>query len=120
MFVGRSMTKSFLSEFSASVDAYIAENDPSDFSAVIARFGEPEVIAKSFLSESNLEYVKRKLHVRKAVLVFGLLVILIWACAMTIVAIDAIHTTHEEYYVEYGPYDAGTSELNNPLVNMEP
>lgn len=120
LLVDKSVSTGFMAEFAASVDAYISGNEPSSFEEVRAHFGEPETIAKAFLSESDLRYVKKKLLIRKIVLLCGVLAVLIWACAMTFVAIDAMHTIHEEYYVEYGPYDAQGRPLNNPLVNMEP
>ena len=97
-------SKRFMAEFKASARDYIAANPGADFAAVRAHFGAPEEIAKAFLDEAQILYVRRRVRARNIVVAVLLAALMIWAACVTSLYIEGLHAAHG-YGIEYGPDD---------------
>ena len=75
-------SKRFLKELFDRIDDYIEQNPESDFSDIQDHFGTPEDIAKSFLVETDINIIRKKLRIKKAVTIGIIIALIIWgSCA---------------------------------------
>ena len=97
-------SKRFMAEFKASVSDYIEAEGVCDFDLVKEHFGAPETIAKAFLDETQIRYIRRRVRIRTAVIAALLAALLIWAGCVTSLYIEALPGLHG-YGIESGPED---------------
>lgn len=87
----RKQKSSFMAELKANIDEYLAISPDSDIEKIKAEFGTPEVIAESFLSNSNAAVIKKKLDIKKCILI-ALVVALAVYIAFVIASLIDVHT----------------------------
>lgn len=87
----RKQKSSFMAELKANVDEYLAISPDSDIEKIKAEFGTPEIIAESFLSNSDATAVKKKLDIKRSILI-ALVIALAVYIAFVIVSLIDVHT----------------------------
>ena len=87
----RKQKLTFMDELKANIDEYLAISPDSDIEKIKAEFGTPEIIAESFLSNSNATVIKKKLDIKKCILI-ALLVALAVYIAFVIISLIDVHT----------------------------
>ncbi len=87
----RKQKSSFMAELKANVDEYLAISPDSDIEKIKAEFGTPEVIAESFLSNSDAAAVKKKLDIKRSILI-ALVIALAVYIAFVIASLIDVHT----------------------------
>lgn len=79
----------FLAELEDNVRDYIEAADVTDFSAVTARFGTPQRIAREFFAQTDIAAVRKKLDIRRGILAAALAALLIWGAAVGALYVEA-------------------------------
>lgn len=87
----RKQKSSFMAELKANVDEYLAISPDSDIEKIKAEFGTPEIIAESFLSNSDAAAVKKKLDIKRSILI-ALVIALAVYIAFVIASLIDVHT----------------------------
>ncbi len=57
----------FLKNISSAVDEYCEENPNASYNDICLRFGEPDVIAKELICDTDINQIKKKVGVKKIV-----------------------------------------------------
>ena len=97
------MSKQFLSDLSDSIDNYIEENNITQFADVQNHFGSPEQIARSFLAETDISLISKKVKLKQIILLAVIAALLIWCFGVAIstkTSFDARGGYGTEYIVE--------------------
>ncbi len=81
----------FMADLKANIDEYLAIFPDSDIEKIKTEFGTPEVIAESFLSNSNAAAIKKKLDIKKCILM-ALIIALAVYIAFVIISLIDVHT----------------------------
>lgn len=96
------LKKRIISEISDNVAHYLSDAPTATYSDIEQRFGTPKQIAVTYINEMDtadlLENLRIKRKVSTAIIGTCLLLVAIWALAVSIALIDAVLTTHG-YYV---------------------
>ena len=87
----RKQKLTFMAELKANIDEYLAISPDSDIEKIKAEFGTPEVIAESFLSNSNAAVIKKKLDIKKCILIAIAIVLAVYV-AFVIISLVDVHT----------------------------
>ena len=94
---GTKQSKQFMADLSDAIDNYIEENAVARFAEVEEHFGAPEQIARSFLAETDIGVIRKKVRLKQAVLYALLAAIAIWSLAVAwSFAVTRFH--QDEYY----------------------
>lgn len=92
--------RQIMANIRAGIREFLQENPEADMAAVTARFGAPEQIAESYLSEIDPKELQKALNIRKRIftvfLITALAALTMWAIAVVIASIDA-HKSAEAY-----------------------
>ena len=88
----------FLTDLKNDIDEFVQESD-ADFDSIQATFGTPEEIAESFLKNTDIANIKKKMNVRKIILFALLAVVLVYIIFVVASFID-VHTESHGYYEE--------------------
>lgn len=75
---GTKLSKQFLSDLSDSIDNYIEENNITQLTEVQNHFGSPEQIAQSFLAETDISVIRKKVRLKQLILLALIAALLIW------------------------------------------
>ncbi len=89
----------FMSELKANIEDYIADAGETDIDSIKAEFGTPEVIAESFVLNSNATEIKKKLSIKKWVVIAIIIALAIYLAFVLISLID-VHTEAHGYMQE--------------------
>lgn len=65
----RKIKKQTITDIRNSVFDYAESNNITDISMIHKHFGSPEELAKSFMTENDIKYIKRKIVLRRIILV---------------------------------------------------
>lgn len=95
----RKQKTAFMAELQANIDEYIAGAGETDMESIKAEFGTPEVIAESFLSNSNVLTIKKKLDIKKCIIIAVVIALLIYL-AFVIMSLIDVHTEAHGYMQE--------------------
>lgn len=79
---GTNLSKQFLSDLSDSIDNYIEENNITQLIDVQNHFGSPEQIAQSFLAETDIGVIRRKVRLKQIILFALIAALLMWGIAV--------------------------------------
>lgn len=97
-------TKRFMEDFSASVNDYMTANGITDFAPVREHFGAPEEIARGFVENTPLTYIRRRVRIKNTIFAVLLTALLVWLGYATIAFISGM-PYGGEYGIEIGPLD---------------
>lgn len=64
----RKIKKQTVTDLRNSVFDYAENNNITDINLIYKHFGSPEELAKSFMTENDLKYLKRKIIIRRIIL----------------------------------------------------
>jgi hypothetical protein len=78
------LSRQFLSDLSDSIDNYIEENNVTRLEEVRDHFGTPEQIARSFLAETDISVIRKKVRLKQIILLALIAALLIWAVGVAI------------------------------------
>ena len=92
-------SRQMLRELQANVSDFAQENPDADMVQIVEQFGEPEEIAKAYLSDAEPNNIKKAINIRKVIIAAVIAVIVIYLGIMIFVAVDAHNETHG-YFVE--------------------
>lgn len=81
---GTKLSKQFLSDLSDSIDNYIEENNITQLADVQKHFGSPEQIARSFLSETDIRVIRKKVKLKQIILLALIVSLLIWGIGVAL------------------------------------
>ncbi len=96
----RKQKTAFLEELKANIGEYLSATDEADMDMVVADFGTPEEIAKSFIENTGITAIKKKLDIKKYILIFLGLVLIIYLIFVAVSLIDVHIEAHG--YLEEG------------------
>lgn len=88
------MAKSYLDGFENNIADFVENSGASSMQEIIAHFGEPEVVARAFFETADIRKVKRRINIKRVVIVGFLTAVVVWAVAVTCLAIDAYTSNH--------------------------
>ena len=97
---GTKLSKQFLSDLSDSIDNYIEENNITQLIDVQNHFGSPEQIVQSFLAETDISVIRKKVRLKRIILVALIAALLAW--------IIAVATSAKKSYEARGEYGVVT------------
>lgn len=95
----RKQKTAFMTELMTNIDEYIATVGETDIDSIRAEFGTPEVIAESFLMNSDAVTIKKKLDIKKCILIAIVIALVIYLAFVVISLID-VHTEAHGYIEE--------------------
>lgn len=95
----RKQKTAFMTELMANIDEYIATVGEINMDSIRAEFGTPEVIAESFLINSDAVTIKKKLDIKKRILIAIAIALMIYLAFIVISLID-VHTEAHGYMQE--------------------
>lgn len=81
----------FMAELKANIDEYLAISPDADIERIKAEFGTPDEIASSFIGNSDVQTIKKRLDIKKSILIAIALALAIYLAFVVISLID-IHT----------------------------
>lgn len=93
------LSKKFIDDLAQSVDQFVEAQPEADIDAVKKHFGTPEDIAKSFLAETDINLIRKKVRLRRLISSFLIAALIVWSVAVTYVALD-LHSNIHGYGVE--------------------
>ena len=85
-------SKQFLADFYDAVDIFVEESGVTRIEEVRAHFGSPEQIARSFLAETDVGVIRRRMRLKQALICLLIAALLLWtafAVTSTIVSDSA-------------------------------
>ena len=95
----RKSKKAFMTELKNDIDEFVRQETNSDFNSILTTFGTPEEIAESFLKNSDIVSIKKKMNVKKMVL-FSLLAIVLVYVIFVIASFIDVHTEAHGFFEE--------------------
>lgn len=107
------LSKKFIDDLAQSVDQFVEAQPEADIDAVKKHFGTPEEIAKSFLAETDINVIRKKIRLRRIVAGFLIAVLLIWGIAVGYSAVDShlsVYGYGEEFIMENATPDESRYE----------
>ncbi len=110
---GTKQTKRFLDDLSESIDAYIVENNVTEFRAVEEHFGTPEQIAKSFFAEADIGYIRKKMRIRRIITICMIVALAAW-CIMVGISVVDNHKSANGHGVEKIFYTTDDEMITEP------
>lgn len=82
------LTKQYISELSNGIDDYIEAYHISDIREVINHFGSAEDISRSFLTDTDLSYLAKRVKIKRMVMSVLLVALILWGMVVGFAAID--------------------------------
>ena len=94
---GTKQSKQFMADMSDAIDNYIEEHAVTRLAEVEEHFGAPEQIVRSFLAETDLSVIRKKVRLKQSVLYALLAALVIWTIAVAwSFAVTRLH--QDEFY----------------------
>lgn len=84
----------FLNNISSAVEEYCDENPNASYDDICSRFGEPDVIAKEHICDTDVKEIKKKVGVKKIVAVAMAVIVAVVAALAVIEYIDSHDDVH--------------------------
>lgn len=104
--------KLFLDDLKVSIEEYIESNQVSDISEIKEHFGNESEIAESFIGDTDIKTLKRKMSLKCLVVVLIIVIIAVWTIFL---AATTIHSNNATATYEY--YDG--VEYESSLLNVK-
>lgn len=79
---GTKLSKQFLSDLSDSINNYIEKNNITQLTEVQNHFGSPEQIAQSFLAETDISVIRKKVRLKQIFTFILVAALLAWIVAV--------------------------------------
>lgn len=89
----------FLKELKKEIGDYVENSPTADMEEITAVFGSPSEIAQGFSESIPQSEIRKRLSLKKAVIAFLLVFLIIWAVFAVISLID-VHTEAHGYFKE--------------------
>lgn len=86
--------KKFIKDFSESLYDYADSKDETDIHIIRKHFGNPEEIAKSFLSEMDIKTVKKRMALKSVILTALIIIISVISVTAIEICIDSHTSAH--------------------------
>lgn len=83
------VTKKLLNDLQHGIDDYISMNKVTLFDDIIDQFGKPEYVAEELKNNTDAKEIKRKISVKKSIVVFVAVAILLIGIGVAKIATDA-------------------------------
>ena len=83
------LSRRYLADISQNIDLFVGEQGITSFPVVQAHFGTPEEIAKAFLAETDLSYIRRRLKLKRLIASTLIAALVIWFGFLLYMVIDA-------------------------------
>lgn len=83
------VTKKLLNDLQNGIDDYISMNNVSSFDELIEQFGQPADVAEELKNNTDTQVIKRKISIKKAVVAFVAVVIVLVGVGVAKIANDA-------------------------------
>lgn len=106
------LSKKFIDDLAQSVDQFVEAQPEADIDAVKKHFGTPEDIAKSFLSETDIGYLRKRLRVRRIIAIVLFTGLALWGAYISYVATETYSTYHGygvETVIDFSEEEATTA-----------
>ena len=84
----------FLEELENNIADYAEAQNVTGIEEIRAHFGTPEEIARAFFAGTDMEAVRKKLALRRAVVAVLLAALLLWGAALTALYVEARTDMH--------------------------
>ena len=72
------LSKQFLADFYDTVDIYVEESGVTRIEEIRDHFGSPEQIARSFLAETDVSVIRRRMRQKQALIYLLIAALLLW------------------------------------------
>ena len=92
-------SKKFMHEMSCSIDQYVEKNNIHQISEIFDHFGTPEEIAKSFLCETDISVISKKLRLKRVITISLIVALLIWSVCFALATKKSLDA-RVAYYTE--------------------
>lgn len=83
------VTKKLLTDLEIGIDDYISMNDVTSFDEIIEQFGSPLYVADELKNSTDTQVIKRKISIKRAVMVFMSVVIMLVGIGIVKITVDA-------------------------------
>lgn len=104
--------KEYITELKSEIETYVEENEITDIKSVISFFGTPEECAKRNFSGVELQYIHKRLKVKKVVTILCIISVLTCFVVLSALFVYAVNEDRGHYMVEYGHE---TDDEGNPI-----
>ncbi len=95
----RKNKKDFLADLKNDIDEFVQTESDANFNDILSAFGRPDEIAESFLKNTDVSNIKKKMNVKKLFLFLLLTVVLVYIIFI-IASFIAVNTEAHGYYEE--------------------
>ncbi|MBR5427255.1 MAG: hypothetical protein IK118_02805 [Clostridia bacterium] len=107
------LSRKFLSDLAQSVDQFVEAEPEADITAVKDHFGTPEQIAKSFLAETDIGYLRKKIRIRSIIMICTSIALAAWCIMVGISVVDNHMSAHGHGVEEIIVYEPGEETTDN-------
>lgn len=83
------VTKKLLDDLQNGIDDYIENNDVTSFDEILDHFGKPDEVAEDLKNITDAQVIKRKINLKKIIVAFAVVVVLIIGIGVAKIAHDA-------------------------------
>ncbi|MBQ6023138.1 MAG: hypothetical protein IJL25_09430 [Clostridia bacterium] len=90
-------SKQFSEDLESDIAAFAEAKNVTSVEEIAAHFGTPEQIARAFFAGTDIEAVRKKLNLRRAVIAVLLASLLLWGAALTALYVEARSDMHGTY-----------------------
>ena len=90
-------SEQFLKDLGSDIAAFAEAENVTSVKEIAAHFGTPEQIARAFFAGTDMEAVRKKLNLRRAVIAVLLTSLLLWGAALTALYVEARSDMHGTY-----------------------
>ena len=94
----------FLKNISSAVEEYCENNPDASYADICLRFGEPDVIAKELICDTDVADIKKKVGVKKIIAVAVTVIIAVVAALAIVEYIDSHKEVHGGSIQEVGDH----------------
>lgn len=101
--------KEIIEDIRSAVLDFVENSGTENITDIYKHFGTPEELAKAHLIELDPKQIKKKVNIRKVVIIVAIIVLFVFAVAMSTIILDA-HDTNHGYFIESKPLNV---YLNN-------
>ena len=90
-------SRQFSEDLESDIAAFAEAKNVTSVEEIAAHFGTPEQIARAFFAGTDIEAVRKKLNLRRAVIAVLLAALLLWGAALTALYVEARSDMHGMY-----------------------
>ena len=115
-------TKRFLTDFSASIDLFIAEQNAAEIETIRNHFGQPDQIAKAFFAQADINEIRKKIRTKRLLAGFLIAIVVLWGVFVGWAALDSIISNHghgEEELIVFGEGEVVTEAPDEIIIQGE-